>query len=136
MEALMNANEEELEAIAGVGPEVASSIRSWFENSNNRELIKRLLRAGINCIDINKKKSLPLKDKVFVFTGRLPSLSREQAKNIVRDLGGQIASTVGRKTDYVVAGDDPGSKLKKAKELKIPILSEEELLALKRPQAQ
>ncbi len=92
-----------------------------------------MLDAGTSFTDLHEKKSLPLKNKTFVFTGGLPSLTREQAKNIVRDLGGQIASTVGRKTDYVVVGKGSGSKLQKAVELGIPILSEEEFLALKVP---
>ena len=133
MKALMDASEEELKSVEGIGPEVASSIRSWSGDNHNLRLVRRLLDAGISFTDINEKKSLLLKDKTFVFTGRLPSLTREQAKNIVRDLGGQIASTVGRKTDYVVVGEGSGSKLQKAVELGIPILDEEEFLALKVP---
>ena len=129
IKALVDASEEELKAVEGIGPEVASSIRSWFGDNHNLELVRRLLDAGTKFTNLNEKKSLPLKDKAFVFTGGLSSLTREQAKNIVRDLGGQIASTVGRKTDYVVVGKGSGSKLQKAKELGIPTLSEEEFLA-------
>jgi DNA ligase (NAD+) len=130
MKALMYAGEEELKAVEGIGPEVASSIRSWFGDNHNLTLVRRLLDAGTGFTDLYEKKGLPLKDKIFVFTGGLSSLTREQAKNIVRDMGGQIASTVGRKTDYVVVGEGPGSKLQKAIEMGIPILSEEEFLAL------
>jgi DNA ligase (NAD+) len=130
MKALMDAGEEELKSVEGIGPEVASSIRSWFGDNHNLRLVRRLLDAGTKFTDLHEKRALPLKDKVFVFTGGLSSLTREQAKNIVRDLGGQIASTVGHKTDYVVVGEGPGSKLQKAVELRIQILSEEEFLAL------
>jgi DNA ligase (NAD+) len=130
MKALMDASEEELKAVEGIGPEVAFSIRSWFDDSKNLRLMKSMLDAGIKFTDLREARTSPLKDKTFVFTGGLPSLTREQAKNIVRDLGGQVASTVGRKTDYVVAGENPGSKLQRALELEIPILSEEEFLAL------
>lgn len=130
MEALMDAGEEELESVEGIGPEVASSIRSWFGDNHNLRLVRRLLDAGTRFTDFHEKRALPLKDKTFVFTGGLSSLTREQAKNIVRDLGGQIASTVGRKTDYVVVGESPGSKLQKAVELGIPTLSDEEFLAV------
>jgi DNA ligase (NAD+) len=130
MKALVDAGEGELESVEGIGPEVASSIRSWFGDNHNLRLVRRLLDAGTKFTDLHKKRALPLKDKVFVFTGGLSSLTREQAKNIVRDLGGQIASTVGRKTDYVVVGEGPGSKLQKAVDLGIHILSEEEFLTL------
>ena len=130
MKALMDAGKEELKSVEGIGPEVASSIRSWFGDNHNLRLVRRLLDAGTKFTDLHEKRALPLKDKVFVFTGGLSSLTREQAKNIVRDLGGQIASTVGRKTDYVVVGEGPGSKLQKAVELGIHILSEEKFLTL------
>ena len=130
---LMDADEEELKDVEGIGPKVASSIRSWFGDNHNIELVRRMLDAGTGFTNRHETMVLPLKNKTFVFTGGLPSLTREQAKNIVRDLGGQIASTVGRKTDYVVVGKGPGSKLQKAVELGIPTLSEEEFLALKVP---
>ena len=130
MEALKDASEEELMAVEGIGPEAAFSIRSWFDDNKNLRLMESLLDAGIRFTDLREARTSPLKDRTFVFTGGLSSLTREQAKNIVRDLGGQVASAVGRKTDYVVAGGNPGSKLRKALELGIPVLSEEEFLAL------
>ncbi|MBW2163299.1 MAG: NAD-dependent DNA ligase LigA [Deltaproteobacteria bacterium] len=129
IKALMDADEEELKDVEGIGPESASSIRSWFDDNHNIELMRHMLDAGTGFTDRYETMALPLKNKTFAFTGGLPSLTREQAKNIVRDLGGQIASTVGRKTDYVVVGKGSGSKLQKAKELGIPTLSEEEFLA-------
>jgi len=130
IQALVEADEARLRAVEGIGPEVASSIRSWFSNSQNIRLIKRLIDAGIKFTDLKETESLPLKGKSLVFTGGLSSLTREQAKDLVRDLGGQIASTVGRRIDYVIVGENPGSKLQKAINLGIPTLSEEEFLAL------
>ena len=128
IKALMDAGEEELKKVEGIGPEVASSIRSWFGDNDNIELVKVIFDAGIRFKDLEETKVLPLKDKTFVFTGGLSSLSREEAKDLVRGLGGQIASTVGRRTDYVVVGKDSGSKLQRAVELGIPILGEKEFL--------
>jgi len=130
IKALMDASEEELEAVEGIGPEVASSIRSWFGDNDNIELVRVLIDAGTRFNDLKEEKALSLKDKTFVFTGGLSSLTREEAKDLVRDSGGQITSTVGHRTDYVVMGKDPGSKLQRAEELGIPIVSEEEFLEL------
>lgn len=130
IKALMDASEEELEAVEGIGPEVASSIRSWFGDNDNIELVRVLNDAGTRFNNLKEEKALSLKEKTFVFTGGLSSLTREEAKDLVRDSGGQIVSTVGHRTDYVVVGKDPGSKLQRAEELGIPILSEEEFLEL------
>ena len=134
MKALVDAGEEELKAIEGMGQETALSIRSWFGDIHNIDQIRRILDAGAKFADLDNTRteiSAPhLKDKTFVFTGGLATLNREQAKNMVRDLGGRIGSTVGRKTDYVVVGEGSGSKLQKAVELGISMLSEEEFLAL------
>ncbi len=130
IQAIIEADEERLLAVEGIGPEVASSIRSWFSDSQNIRLIRRLINAGIKFTDLKETKKLPLEGKGFVFTGGLSSLTRGQAKDLVRDLGGQIVSTVGHKTDYVIVGKNPGSKLEKAYKLGIPTLSEEEFLSL------
>ena len=130
IEALAEADEDSLLEVEGIGPEVASSIQSWFSNGQNIQLINRLIDAGIKLTDLKETKDLPLEEKSFVFTGGLSSLTREQAKDLVRDLGGQIASTVGHRTDYVVVGKNPGSKLQKAIKLGISTLSEEEFLAM------
>jgi len=130
IKALMDASEEELKKVEGIGPEVASSIRSWFSDNDNIELVSAIIDAGTRFRDLEEKKILPLKDKTFVFTGGLSSLTREEAKELVRDLGGQIASTVGANTDYVVVGKDSGSKLQRAVELGISTLSEKEFLEL------
>jgi DNA ligase (NAD+) len=130
IKALMDASEEELKKVEGIGPEVASSIRSWFSDNDNIELVSAIIDAGTRFRDLEEKKVLPLEDKTFVFTGGLSSLTREEAKELVRNLGGQIASTVGRSTDYVVVGKDSGSKLQRAVELGISTLSEKEFLEL------
>ncbi len=130
LKALMDADIEDLRDIEGIGPEVASSIVSWFKEERNRRLVKRLLDNGITFEGESRGKKLPLEGKSFVFTGALSSLKREEAKKIVQDLGGQVGSTVSRKTSYVVVGENPGSKYEKARKLGIPILSEEEFLKM------
>ncbi len=131
LENIMNASLEELEAIPGIGPEVATSIYKWFRDEKNRQLIKRLLDAGIVIEPMKKETSaLPLEGKNFVFTGTLKSMKRSEAKKLVMELGGQVQSTVGRHTDYVVVGENPGSKLEKARQLGIKTISEEEFLKL------
>ncbi len=131
---IMNASRKEFEAIEGIGPEVAGSIAQWFSDEKNRKLIKRLMDAGI-VIQGQEEEALPLQGKSFVFTGSLKSLKREEAKKLVTSLGGQVQSTVGKKTDFVVVGENPGSKLEKARKLGVKIITEDDFLAmLKKPQ--
>ncbi len=130
LDALMNADAEDLRDIDGIGPEVAASIVSWFKEERNRRLVKRLLDAGVTFTGEPKGRKPPLEGKSFVFTGALSSLKREEAKKIVQNLGGQVGSTVSRKTSYVVVGENPGSKYEKARRLGIPVLSEEEFLEM------
>ncbi len=130
LEALMQAGEEELLQVEGVGPQVAGSIREFFQNARNRELVAKLLAAGIKIQKPEAAAVTPLSGKTFVFTGAL-SISREEAKALVAARGGKVSSSVSAKTDYVVAGEDPGSKAAKAKEMGVTILDEgafEELL--------
>ena len=128
---LMNITRDELERIEGIGPEVATSISQWFAEEKNRRLIQRLLDAGIIIEDQEtEEKELPLQGKSFVFTGSLSHFKREDAKKIVTALGGKVLSTVGKKTDYVVVGENPGSKLEKAKKLGVQIITEEEFMKL------
>ncbi len=129
LERLMNATREDLEAIEGIGPEVAGSIAEWFSDEKNRRLIQRLLDAGI-VIEGRKEEDLPLQGMSFVFTGALTRLKREEAKKLVTSLGGQVQSTVGKKTDFVVVGENPGSKLEKARKLGVTTISEQEFLQL------
>lgn len=131
LESLMEASEERLMEIPTVGPEVAKSIVNFFREERNRKVIEKMLNAGVR-IEYKSKKvgALPLRGKTFVFTGALESLAREEAKRIVEELGGRVSSSVTKKTDYVVGGEDPGSKLDVAKSLGITIINEGEFKKL------
>ncbi len=124
LEALMAAGEEELLQVEGVGPQVAGSIREYFENPRNRELIGRLRKAGVQELPPERAAPSPLAGRTFVFTGGLDHFSREEAKAMVQAKGGKVSSSVSAKTDYVVAGADPGSKYARARELGVAILDE------------
>lgn len=117
---------EDLMEVEGIGPEVASSVYQFFKDKKNRESIELLKKAGVKVIEPRVKEKGKLSGKTFVFTGTLKAYGRDEAKNLVESLGGQTASSVSKKVDYVVVGEDPGSKFDKAKELGISILSEEE----------
>ncbi|HID98171.1 MAG TPA: NAD-dependent DNA ligase LigA [Thermodesulfobacteriaceae bacterium] len=127
---LMDATEGELMAIDGIGPEMAGSIVEWFRKPRNRELVNSLMKAGVEFKDQIGEKALPLQGKVFVFTGSLSAMTRAHAKEVVKEMGGETASAVGRRVDCVVAGKRPGSKLRKARELGITIISEDEFLSM------
>lgn len=131
LEVLMSAREEELTAIPEIGPKIASSIISFFTESQNRQVIDKLVKAGVNTrADMDRGAGGPLAGKVFVLTGALESFSRQEAQEIVERLGGRVSSSVSRGTDYVVAGEKPGSKYDKAISLAIPILDEKEFKSL------
>ncbi len=132
MDALMDAGEEELEQVEEVGPRIAGSIREFFAEPKNRELVKRLREAGLTLSGKKKERGTKLAGKTFVLTGTLVRHTRDGAKKLIEDLGGRVAGSVSKKTDYVVAGNDAGSKLDKARDLGIPVLGEEELEALLR----
>jgi len=125
---LMAASQETLERIPDLGPVAAASIFTFFKSERNQLLIARLKKAGLNCEASVKKQEdgLRLAGKIFVLTGALAGHSRPEAEEFIRKLGGQTASAVSKKTSFLVAGADPGSKLKKAKELGIPVLNEDE----------
>jgi DNA ligase (NAD+) len=129
------AKTEELENVSEVGPKVAASIVEFFSETANRNLVKKLYKAGVHPIAEKRAvKSQKLAGKSFVFTGGLANRSREEAGELVLQHGGKVSSSVSKKTDYVVVGADPGSKYDKAKELGAPILTEsefEKLLGLK-----
>ncbi|MFA5830812.1 MAG: NAD-dependent DNA ligase LigA [Candidatus Paceibacterota bacterium] len=133
MENLEKATMEELENINGVGGVVAKSIVEWFHEKENKDLVRRLLRhvsLSRFRLDNEKKKDLRLFGKTFVLTGTLASLSRDEAKQKIKDLGGDVVGSVSKNTDFVVAGEDPGSKYDKAQELGVEILDEDEFLKL------
>jgi DNA ligase (NAD+) len=129
---LIKADQEELLHVEGVGKQVAASIREFFDNERNQALINKLQACGVQGLPPEPAAAAsPLSGKTFVFTGGLMHFSREAAKAMVTARGGKVSSSVSAKTDYVVAGVDPGSKLVKAKELGVEILDEakfEELL--------
>jgi len=126
MERLTAATEEELTQIREVGPEVAKSIRKFFQQKGNLEVIQRLEKAGVRFTKQVVSKKRDLEGKTFVFTGGLTSCTRGEAERIVEERGGKASGSVSKKTDYVVAGDTAGSKMDKAKELGVKVLSEEE----------
>ena len=127
---LFGVKAEDLQRIDGIGPKVAQSIEYFFSQKDNRHLIERLKHAGVNISAPKNHGPQPLKGKTFVFTGGLNSMTRPEAEDRVRALGGHPSSSVSKDTDYVVAGTDPGSKYDKALKLGIKILSEAEFKKL------
>jgi DNA ligase (NAD+) len=119
-------SEEDLMEVEGIGPEVAASVHQFFRDKKNKESIELLKKAGVKLIEAKAKEKGKLAGKTFVFTGTLKTFGRDEARNLVESLGGMTASSVSKKVDYVVIGEDPGSKFDKAKDLGIKTLTEEE----------
>jgi DNA ligase (NAD+) len=130
MDALMAASVEELESVNEVGPRVAQAIQEFFAEEKNRQLIEKLRHAGLTFTAEKKKKSTKLEGLTFVLTGTMADLSREEAKARIEAAGGRVSGSVSKKTNYLVAGDDAGSKLDKAKELKVPVIDQAKLLEM------
>jgi DNA ligase (NAD+) len=132
MDAIAAADEETLQQAEEVGPKVSQSIRQFFHERRNRDLVDRLRQAGLTFEHAIKEKKAAgrLAGKVFVLTGTLPNLTREDAKDRIEAAGGKVTGSVSKKTDYVVAGEDPGSKLDKANSLGVAVIGEPELIAL------
>lgn len=131
LDALMAAGEEEMLAVEDVGPVVAQSILGFFHDPLNRELIAQLRAAGIHWDEsIVERDAQPLTGKTFVLTGTLPNLKRDEAQALIEAAGGKVSGSVSKKTSYVVAGEEAGSKLAKAESLGIPVLDEEAFLQL------
>jgi DNA ligase (NAD+) len=131
LQKLMQAGEEELLEIAGIGPQTAQSIHEYFHDPEVKKMMSRLLGHGFTIVSTPKRAGAsPLAGSVFLFTGSLASMSRDEAKLRVKERGGKVASQISRKVTHVVVGDKPGSKLKKARELDVKILDEKEFADL------
>jgi DNA ligase (NAD+) len=132
IDAIAAASEEELSAIPGIGPQIAESVAFFFGQPQNLKVIERLKKHGVDTTAPKRKMAAtgPLAGKTFVLTGTLPKLTREEASELIAGAGGKVAGSVSKKTDYVVAGDEAGSKLDKAKSLGVTILDEAALLKL------
>ncbi|MHB8214922.1 MAG: NAD-dependent DNA ligase LigA [Candidatus Sulfotelmatobacter sp.] len=127
MEALENAGAEELQNVNEVGPRIAESIVEFFSIAANRKLVERLREAGLTLTGQKKQRGTKLAGKTFVLTGTLAHFTRDEAKKMIEDAGGKVTGSVSKKTDYVVAGADAGSKLDKAKELGVAVIDEREM---------
>jgi DNA ligase (NAD+) len=117
--------------VDGIGPRIAESIERFFADPHNRQLVERLRRAGIQfTAGANVSGPVPLRGQTFVITGTLSSMSREEAKAKIEQLGGKTSSSVSKKTNFLVAGGEPGSKLTRAREFGVRVLDENEFLDL------
>ncbi len=131
LEKLKKANLGELQKVMNIGPVVAKNIHNWFSQKKNLEFLEKLKKTGVEIIEEKKVRHQPLKGRTFVLTGVLETMTREEAKEKIRFLGGEISESVSKRTDFVVAGKEPGlKKLSKAKELSIRIIKEKEFLNL------
>lgn len=131
LENIAKATLRELQNAPDIGPIVAQSISDWFQKPYCRELIKKFKKSGVQILDEKTtKKSSKLEGKTFVITGMLESMSREEAKQKIRQLGGDVSSNVSKNVDYVIAGLEPGSKYEKAGKIGIKMVSEKEFLAM------
>jgi DNA ligase (NAD+) len=131
LDKIANADEEELQRAEEVGPKVSQSIRRFFHEKHNRDLIERLREEGLPFrYEAKRKIGGPLAGMSFVLTGTLPRMSREEAAELIESAGGKVAGSVSKKTSYVVAGADPGSKLDKANTLGVKVIDEAALRTL------
>lgn len=130
LEELINTEVEELLMIRDIGPIVANSILDFFKNIKNIENINRLIDMGVEVIYPSDNDSQILSDKTFVITGTLKNMTRSEAKNFIENNGGKVTSAVSRNTNYLLAGDNPGSKIKKAEDIGVSIINEDQMLDL------
>ena len=132
LDAIMDASEDQLLTVSDVGPIVAKSLQTFFDQPHNREVVEQLRACGVTWTEGEPAavKPQPLSGKIFVITGTLPTLSRDQAKDMLEAAGAKVAGSVSKKTDYLLAGSDAGSKLDKARELSVAVIDENALRAL------
>ncbi|MEY3474625.1 MAG: ligase LigA, partial [Pseudomonadota bacterium] len=132
LDAVMGASVEQLLQVPDVGPVVAESVRTFFDQPHNREVVEQLRACGVDWPEgaPAQAASLPLAGKTVVLTGTLPTLSRDEAKALLEAAGAKVAGSVSKKTWCVVAGAEAGSKLDKARELGVPVLDEDGLRAI------
>jgi len=124
-------DEEQLSNIDGIGEVVAKSVKDWFTNRAHKQFMKKLHKAGIIALKPQSSSAEQIfEGKTFVLTGALPALSRDEAKQIIKDRGGKVSASVSKKTDYVLAGADPGSKLDDAQKLGVTVIDEVEFRRL------
>ncbi|PIR69666.1 MAG: NAD-dependent DNA ligase LigA [Candidatus Niyogibacteria bacterium CG10_big_fil_rev_8_21_14_0_10_46_36] len=129
IDAIRSASFKDIESIPNIGGVVAQSIYDWFHDPHHQSVLKKLLK-HVTITHYKKTAGTKLKGKTFVLTGTLSSMIRDDAKTRIRDLGGNVSSSVSKETDYVVAGDDPGSKIERAKKLGVKVLTEKEFLKI------
>jgi DNA ligase (NAD+) len=131
LDAIGAASADEIDAIPGIGPEIAASVRAWFDDPENQALVERLRDAGVRLTDDMHRAEAPkpLAGKTIVLTGSMESLSREQATELAQAAGARVSSSVSKKTDFVVAGENPGSKHEKAVTLGVEVIDEQAFLA-------
>jgi DNA ligase (NAD+) len=133
LDQLAAASKQELERIEGVGPNIAEAIVDWFSLPKNLELIRKFKSLGVWPVTEIKEQSsafLPFAGKVFVVTGTLEHFTRVEVQEYIKQHGGKVTGSVSKKTDYLLAGESAGSKLDKARELGVPVISEQELMDL------
>jgi DNA ligase (NAD+) len=134
LDALAEASAEEIEAIPGLGPIIAAAVVEWFSHAPNRKVIEKLRRAGVRLEETEasseERAPQPLDGQTFVITGTLPTLSRNEAKALIEQHGGKVTGSVSSQTDYLLVGESPGSKLRKAQQLDVPTIDEAKLLAM------
>jgi len=130
MDALVKAGEEELQEVGEVGPRIARSIVEFFQEPKNRELVEQLRQAGLTFAGKKRERGTKLAGKTFVLTGTLAHFTRDEAKKMIEDAGGRVSGSVSKNTDFVVAGEDAGSKLEKAKQLGVKVIREKDMQEL------
>jgi DNA ligase (NAD+) len=128
LDALSRATYADLTSMEGFGPNISQAILDWFANPRNQQLLRKLQEVGIWPEQEERTRgNLPLDGMTFVITGTLPTFSRDEATEFIRAQGGKVTGSVSKQTSYVVCGSEPGSKYEKARELNVPIISEEDL---------